>query len=134
MAPPADAQNASSRRLRVFVVEDHADTRDVLCMLLQAFGHDVLTAKSMQEALTSVPGAGCDVLLSDIGLPDGSGWELLDLLGASAPPYSLAMSGYGMSSDVERSRAAGFRRHLVKPLGPGQLQEVLKEAEALAGP
>jgi CheY-like chemotaxis protein len=91
-------------------------------------GHDVLAARSMQEALVSVPFAHCDVLLTDIGLADGNGWELLHLLNKSAPRYSLAMSGYGMSSDVEKSRAVGFRHHLVKPLKPEKLKEYLEEA------
>jgi CheY-like chemotaxis protein len=125
---PQSAPHERCRPLRVFVVEDHQDTRDVLCLLLGMLGHEVLTARSMQEALLRIPSAHCDVLLTDIGLPDGSGWDLLGLLGDSSPHYSLAMSGYGMNSDVEKSQSAGFRHHLVKPLGPERLNEYLEEA------
>ncbi len=98
-------------------------------MLLELLGHDVVTARSMREALATVPpAAGCDVLLTDLGLPDGTGWELLGRLGADRPPYALAMSGYGMSADVAKSKAAGFRHHLIKPMGQEQLIDCLQEA------
>src|SRR3954470_2835429 len=67
--PPKPSPNDESdphRRLRVFVVEDHQDTRDVLCMLLNVLGHDVVAARSMQQALVEIPPARCDVLLTDV--------------------------------------------------------------------
>ena len=79
-------------------------------------------------ALAAIPGAECDVLISDVGLPDGNGWELLRRLGSERPRYAVAMSGFGMASDRERSLAAGYRHHLLKPVEPNQLEHLLDEA------
>lgn len=81
----------------------------------------------MNEALREIPGSHCDVLISDIGLPDGDGWELMRRL-KKRPQYAIAMSGLGMTGDRARSREAGFRHHLVKPTGPEQLAEILEGA------
>lgn len=116
--------------MRVFVVEDHADSRMLLCMLLEQLGHTVESAASMREGLEKIPGAHCDVLISDIGLPDGDGWELLGALGSHSPPFPIAMSGYGMRADRLRSRTCGFRFHLVKPLALDELERALHQAAA----
>ncbi|MBX3621566.1 MAG: response regulator [Rhizobacter sp.] len=124
MSPPHT--NAAPRPLRVFVVENHDDSRLLLTMLLTQMGHEVHSAASMHEALGALPQARSEVLVSDIGLPDGNGWELLRRL--QQPVYAIAMSGYGMNADRERSRAAGFRHHLVKPMDIEQLEGLLAEA------
>jgi two-component system CheB/CheR fusion protein len=110
------------------VVENHEDTRVLLCILLEQMGHSVQTAASMNEALREIPASRCDVLISDIGLPDGDGWELMRRL-EHRPRYAIAMSGLGMNGDRARSREVGFRHHLVKPTGPEQLAEILESAE-----
>lgn len=117
-----------AKSLRVFVVENHADTREFLTFMLEELGHTVLVADTMSRALLEVPAANCDVLISDIGLPDGDGWQLLSRLDLPRPIYAIAMSGFGMSSDRVRSKAAGFRHHLVKPMGLEQLEAILGEA------
>lgn len=124
------APDAAGRRegLRVFVVENHDDTRDLLRLLLEQLGHTVRSASSMSEALRAIPDSHCDVLISDIGLPDGDGWELMRRL-ARRPPLAIAVSGLGMDVDQARSRAAGFDYHLVKPTGPEQLAHILERAE-----
>ena len=116
--------------LRVFVVENHADTREFLTFLLRDLGHTVMVADSMARALRDVPGSNCDVLISDIGLPDGDGWQLLARLDLPKPIYAIAMSGFGMTSDRLRSKAVGYRHHLVKPMGLEQLDAILKDAAA----
>lgn len=126
MTPAASASSPS--RLRVFVVENHDDSRLVLTMLLSQMGHEVKSASSMNEALQALPEAGAQVLVSDIGLPDGNGWELLQRLQVPHALYAIAMSGYGMAADHERSRAVGFRHHLVKPMDLEQLESLLAEA------
>jgi two-component system CheB/CheR fusion protein len=118
--------------LRIFIVENHEDTRFLLGLLLEQLGHTVASVATMQEALQTIPGARCDVLISDVGLPDGNGWELLKKLGADRPRYAIAMSGFGMSADRERSRAAGYRHHLLKPVEPNELETLLDEAAAEA--
>jgi CheY-like chemotaxis protein len=112
--------------LRILVVENHADTREILVSLLEGLGHTVVVADSMHSALGVAPSAQCDVLISDIGLPDGDGWTLLGQLNLPRPMYAIAMSGYGMASDRTRSKAVGYRHHLVKPMGIEQLEGILK--------
>ena len=116
--------------LRVFVVENHADTREFLSLMLQELGHTVFMADTMSRALREVPAANCDVLISDIGLPDGDGWQLLARLDLPKPIYAIAMSGFGMTSDRMRSKAAGFRHHLVKPMDLEQIESILCDAAA----
>jgi CheY-like chemotaxis protein len=118
----------AKRPLRIFVVENHEDTRFLLCLLLEQLGHTVLSAPSLATALEAMPAARCDVLISDIGLPDGNGWELMTRLGDDRPPYAIAMSGFGMSSDRQRSLGVGYRHHLLKPVEPDQLERLLDEA------
>ncbi len=90
----------------------------------------MFSATTLTETLEKLPDAECDVLISDIGLPDGNGWELMARLGDAAPRYAIAMSGFGMASDRQRSLAAGFRHHLLKPVEPNQLERLLDEAAA----
>ena len=130
---PAAAAGAAprigaARPLRIFIVENHEDTRFLLCLLLEQLGHTVFSAPTLAGALEAMPTAHCDVLISDIGLPDGNGWDLMTRLGADRPPYAIAMSGFGMSSDRQRSLNVGYRHHLLKPVEPNQLERLLDEA------
>jgi CheY-like chemotaxis protein len=94
-------------------------------------GHSVRSARDMASALDDIPTGPVDVLISDIGLPDGDGWELMRRIKETGrTPFAVAMSGFGMRSDKEKSLSAGFRHHLVKPFGPEELDAVLKEAAA----
>lgn len=121
---------AEPRALRIFLVENHPDTRKYLKLYLRALGHTVLEAESVAEAMEKIPGASADVLISDIGLPDGDGWQLLRQLkeAGALPRLCVAMSGFGTGSDRSRSLDAGFHMHLIKPFQPEQLDEVLAEA------
>lgn len=125
---PADPPAPANERLRVFIVENNDDTRLTLSMLLRVMGHEVRSAATMQEALDKLPHADADVIVSDIGLPDGDGWEMLSRLHLPRPAYAIAMSGYGMEEDRERSVAAGYRHHLVKPMDIEKLETLLEEA------
>jgi CheY-like chemotaxis protein len=116
------------KSLRIFVVENHVDTLRCLESYLRGNGHVVLHAADMTEALATLPKANCDVLLSDIGLPDGDGWELLRRAKLARPIFAIAMSGFGMTADREHSRAAGYRHHLLKPFFPDELDPLLEEA------
>jgi CheY-like chemotaxis protein len=118
----------ASRPLRIFVVENHEDTRFLLVLLLEQLGHTVFSATTLAGALEALPASNCDVLISDIGLPDGNGWDLMMRLGADRPQYAIAMSGFGMSSDRQRSLNVGYRHHLLKPVEPNQLERLLDEA------
>ena len=115
--------------LRIFVVENHPDSLKYLGLYLEAMGHSVLSATTMTEALAQLPTAECDVLISDIGLPDGDGWQLMEQAHLPASVYAIAMSGFGMNADRLKSKAAGFRRHLLKPFVPTELDAALEEAD-----
>jgi two-component system CheB/CheR fusion protein len=122
---------APPRPLRIFVVENHPDTLTWLSRYLEGMGHEVQSARTVAEALAAIPKSGCEVLISDIGLPDGNGWELLRGLCPDShlcPIYAIAMSGFGMNSDRATSKAAGYRHHLLKPFDPDELDAALEEA------
>jgi CheY-like chemotaxis protein len=116
--------------LRIFVVENHAETLKYLRLYLEQLNHVVTSARTMSDALAVLATEEFDVLISDIGLPDGDGWELLRRAGASRPGYAIAMSGFGMNADRTKSREAGFRSHLLKPFMPDDLDHSLEEAAA----
>ena len=111
--------------LRILLVENHEDTLLYLRRHLENNGHSVTAARSAGEAMEAAREQQADVLLCDIGLPDVEGWSLLTALADTRPPLCIAMSGYGMSSDLQRSREAGFHHHLVKPFLPSHLDELL---------
>ncbi len=117
--------------LQIFIVENHEDTLKYLRMYIETLGHTVASATSMADALQKIPRQKVDLLLSDIGLPDGSGWELLEQLPSVPALFAVAMSGFGMNADRARSRAAGYRHHLIKPFMPDELDAILAEASAL---
>jgi len=127
MLQNADA-SGSAPRLRIFLVENHRDTLLWLTRYLEQMGHMVFTARTKAEALEALPRAGCSVLISDIGLPDGDGWDLLRTADLPRPVYAIAMSGFGMNSDRAKSKAAGYRHHLLKPFDPSSLDAILDEA------
>ena len=115
-----------SNTLKFFVVENHQDTLDAIKMFLEAQGHAVEAVPDVKSALKLAPQSKFDVLISDIGLPDGDGWELMKVLREKIPGLqAIAMSGYGMRGDLDKSKAAGFSAHLIKPFGPAELNEAL---------
>jgi CheY-like chemotaxis protein len=121
----------SNTPLKFFVVENHQDTLDAIKMFLEAQGHAVDAVPDMKSALKLAPQSNFDVLISDIGLPDGDGWELMKVLREKIPGLkAIAMSGYGMRADLDKSKAAGFASHLIKPFGPAELDEALKKVLA----
>ena len=91
-------------------------------------GHTVVSAKSMAEALETLPTSDCEVLISDIGLPDGNAWELLRHARLPQPIYAITMGGLGVTAPGVKSKAAGFRQHLPKPFALGELERVLARA------
>jgi len=116
--------------MHIFLVENHPDTLKWLTLYLEELDHTVTPARTMREALEALPSTDCDVLISDIGLPDGDGWELMRNLRLLHPIFAIAMSGFGMNADRAKSKAAGFRHHLLKPFQPDELDAVLDEAAA----
>ena len=119
--------------LHVFVVEDHEDVQSMLTMLLETWGHRVSVATTVEEALREIPSSGLDVLISDIGLPDGTGWDLLRQLNLPAHVCPIAFTGRAGSDDLNRSQGAGFRHHLLKTADFSVLQGILDALPAHGG-
>jgi CheY-like chemotaxis protein len=119
------------RSLSILLVEDHADTAAVLGRLLRKMGHKVVHATTVAGALKAATsefqGAGPDIVISDLGLPDGSGLEVMRALSATGAIKGIALSGFGMESDIVESGAAGFSRHLVKPISIAALRKAILE-------
>jgi signal transduction histidine kinase/ActR/RegA family two-component response regulator len=113
-----------SEQPRILLVEDHVDTASVLSELLQSNGYKVETAASLEEA-RQVDLAHVDVIVSDLGLPDGTGLELMRELRTRAQLPAIALSGFGMQSDLKASREAGFDLHLTKPVNIERLLEAI---------
>ena len=120
--------SAAAKR-RILLVDDHGDTNRAMKRLLSRLGYDVTTAATVAEALAADESAGpFDLLLSDIGLPDGSGLDLMRDLAVrrpDPPPRAIALSGFGTDGDVARSREAGFADHLTKPVSLDKLKEAI---------
>lgn len=128
---PARMRDATRERaLRILVVDDHCDTLRSLKLLLTRLGYQVLGAENMMDALRIAEQENFDLLLSDIGLPDGSGHELVKRIREKRDVMAIAVSGFGMEEDVRRSRDAGFFDHLTKPVSLDRLQQVIEQARA----
>jgi CheY-like chemotaxis protein len=113
---PGDDQLPCPRPLRILLVEDHQDTARILARLLEKLDYQVRTAGTMESALLAAEAGPFDILISDVGLPDGSGRELMARLQERGAIKGIALSGYGMDADVRKSMDAGFVEHLTKPI------------------
>jgi len=122
---PTKQDSMNGDVLRVLVVEDHADTARLLSKLLGASGHRVKTAGTAAAALELASKEPFDVIVSDIGLPDKTGYDLMREIRAHYPMKGIAMSGYGMDEDLHKSREAGFSDHIVKPANVAQLERTI---------
>ena len=118
-----------SSQLSILLVENHEDSVVYVRRFLEHYGHEVRAARTAQEAVDLVKAKDPDVILSDIGLPDGDGWTLIQQLRKKTKAYAIAMSGFGMRTDVDRSLAAGYQDHLIKPFAPNKLLEALRRAQ-----
>jgi PAS domain S-box-containing protein len=120
----------AERSLHILLVEDHADTAEAMADLLRLSGHQVTVAGSVAEALAAAEGgngASFDLVLSDLGLPDGSGQDLMRELVSRYGLKGIAISGYGMEDDIRRSREAGFAQHLTKPVNRQALEAMIRQ-------
>lgn len=116
----------SGNNRRILLVEDHADTARTLSQLLEKRGFQVRHAATVAEARKLAGEGNFDLLISDIGLPDGSGCDLMEGLPPQQKFPGIALSGYGMPEDLKESAKAGFSRHLVKPIYFGELMEAIQ--------
>jgi CheY-like chemotaxis protein len=111
--------------LRILVVEDEPATRRLMARLLGGLGHTVMTAGTIATALEADE---FDLIVSDIGLPDGSGLDLMQQVVARRGPIpAIALTGYGMEEDIRRSQEAGFTAHLTKPIDFAKLEAMIRQ-------
>lgn len=118
----------TTKPLRLMVVDDNVDGADMMSMLLNAAGHQVLIEHSSKSALERAKDEMPDAFLLDIGLPEIDGNELAERIRAqpeNSGAVLIAVTGYGQSIDRQRSLHAGFDHHLVKPVDTTQLKEIL---------
>jgi CheY-like chemotaxis protein len=120
----------SEKSLRILVVEDHSETLHALSRLLSHFGHDVSVADGAQNARHIFDSKDFDVVLCDIALPDGNGYDLIAEAKRKRPVKAVALSGFAATEDIRRGRAAGFDFHLAKPVDFHELRAVLGQIAA----
>lgn len=124
-AASSPADKITGKPLRILLVEDHEPTRVALSSLLRRRGHKVSVAGCLEDARKLAAQEEFDLLVSDLGLPDGTGYELMQELAPSLPYKGIAVSGFGMEQDILRSQEAGFVNHLTKPVRIESLDAVL---------
>ena len=120
----------SGKSLRILVVEDHNDTLEALSRLLTRFGHEISVADRAENALNMIESKEFDVVLCDINLPDGSGYDLIAEAKRKRPIKAVALTGFASNEDIERGREAGFDFHLTKPVDFHELRAVLGQIAA----
>src|SRR6187431_2465281 len=120
----------SGKSLRILVVEDHSDTLQALSRLLNHFGHDISVAEDARSARDMINAKEFDVVLCDIALPDGNGYDVIAEAKRKGAVKAVAISGFATRDDIERGRKAGFDYHLAKPLDFHELRTVLGQIAA----
>ncbi|HEX3359069.1 MAG TPA: CHASE3 domain-containing protein [Tepidisphaeraceae bacterium] len=126
--PPTRSRPLPSHPLRILLVEDHEDTVQVLARLLRALNHQVFTAGTVTDALKHFKNEDSfDLLISDIGLPDGTGMDLMRQVRQSSKIPAVALTGFGMEDDIAACKQAGFNDHLTKPLNFVKLQTLIEQ-------
>lgn len=134
--PQPEPSPAVASSLRILFVEDDPTTRTVLARLLRKAGHVVSTAASVRDGVAQANKGEFDLLVSDIGLPDGSGLDIMRQTQKGFARGGIALSGYGTDQDIQCSLAAGFRMHITKPVDISRLYAAITEVagvEARAG-
>ncbi len=121
-----DGRGNDGSRRRILVVDDHLDTCIGMKLLLERRGYSVRIANNVASALTQAAEDYPDLLISDLGLPDGTGFDLMEKIRLSSDVRGIALSGFGTEEDVARSRKAGFTEHLIKPVNVEALDAILK--------
>ena len=124
---PVIHQSSESNRRRILLVEDHPTTATLMARLLRKRGHEVEVAHNKADAILAGRSAAFDILISDLGLPDGTGYEVMEALRSGSPVVGVALSGYGMETDVTQSAAAGFQYHLTKPVDAQKLYQTIEQ-------
>jgi CheY-like chemotaxis protein len=117
--------------LNILLVEDHEDSRSAMTRLLRTLRHRIESASSVNDALVVAGRFDFDLLISDIGLPDGSGLDLMRTLSARQRVRGIALTGYGSAADVAEALDAGFTMHLTKPVRVDELKDAVRRVGAM---
>lgn len=126
-APPAVSKLVTGKTsAKILLVDDHPDTLRTMSRLLNKWGYTVVCGDCVQAALALAAREHFDLLISDLGLPDGSGLEIMRRLKERQDLHGIAFSGYGTDEDVRQSREAGFDVHLIKPVSFQTLREAIQ--------
>jgi len=120
--------------LTILLVEDHKDTAQALAMVLRHAGYTVHVAHTVRQAIAASEAHDVDVVVSDLGLPDGSGLDLVRQLQARKPLRAIALTGYGRRADLDETTRAGFHRHLTKPVDVSTLIAAVESLRADGAP
>jgi signal transduction histidine kinase/CheY-like chemotaxis protein len=121
-----EPERAISSHRRVLLVDDHYDTCIGMKRMLERRGYEITVAHSAEQAVEKVRTEEFDLLISDIGLPDRSGYELMREVRLSKDLPGIALSGFGSEQDVNQAREAGFSEHLTKPINFERLEKTIK--------
>jgi CheY-like chemotaxis protein len=121
-----ESEPAPMQHIQILIVEDHEDTARVLGRILKNAGFDVSHAGNLAQARELAAGRRFDLLISDVGLPDGSGLDLMKALRDAQGLRGIALSGFGTEEDVTASMAAGFAAHLTKPVDWDRLRSEIE--------
>lgn len=114
--------------MRILLVEDHHETRWVLSQLLTHWGFEVAAAENLQRGLEQLEDGPIDVILSDIGLPDGTGYALVsEARRRGKDVLAIALSGFDRPTEVQAAKMIGFDHHLSKPCDCQQLRSLLED-------
>jgi PAS domain S-box-containing protein len=136
-APGPKERAASGARGKILVADDNRDAADTLAMLLEIGGFDVLVAHTGAQALDRAEESHPDAVILDIGMPDMTGYEVARRIRAEAwgkSVFLLAITGWGQEEDKERAMAAGFDRHMTKPVDPDTVEQLLRQFFRRADP
>jgi PAS domain S-box-containing protein len=126
-APAPEASRADSS-LTVLLIEDHVDTAEVMAQLIRGMSHDVTVVGRVDDALAATQSATYDLIVSDVGLPDGTGLDFIKAFREHSDVPAVALTGFGTDEDVRRCLAAGFTSHLTKPVNFAQLEQLIESA------
>lgn len=125
-APSAIAAPESAKPVSILLVDDHEDTLRAMSRLLRRLEHRVVTANCVEGALRAANEQSFDLLISDVGLPDGTGLDLMRQLLDRQSIRGIALTGYGSENDLRRTREAGFSAHLTKPIDFRALETAIR--------
>jgi signal transduction histidine kinase/CheY-like chemotaxis protein len=123
---PPSVNHDLDTALNILLVEDHEDSLNMISRMLRSLRHRVETATNMAEALSIAEHFNFNMLISDIGLPDGSGLDLIRTLLLKRPIHGIALTGYGSATNIAETIEAGFEMHLTKPVRFDELKDAVR--------